>query len=201
MTINSSMILDKLIKLEDVYIQTREAIALNESFTPDNKVFLAPHNELRNVLDHIMRMVIGRDDQDEINKEFKSAYSHLMRAGCDSFEFLCINLIESIHENISKYDSSDISKAWPEYYTCVKPNIIEVQEETAKLRTTENRKFNDEIFSFYLEHSSKLIEYSKKLQLKIPILEDLHKKTKLKSIIGYLIGGIGILIGIIGFLR
>jgi len=86
-----SEFLRKLDYLYDLYIQSREAIALLENYDREKKSYIGPHNEFRNALDHIMRMIEKKDDEISCNEEFKGTESHLLRAGYDAYELICIN--------------------------------------------------------------------------------------------------------------
>ena len=201
--------IEKLDYLQDLYIKSREAIALLENYNKGKESFLGPHNELRNALDHIMKMIRSKNDIEVCEKEYRGAESHLLRAGYDSFELICINQIQYIKEILGQYAAPDISIGFPDYYKEIRKEILNIEKETAKLRETKRQEdsHGKDTFEFYFEAAEKLITYVKRIDEHIPIINECYnerinreKKIQKTSKHGMMWGIIGAIIGLIGFL-
>ena len=193
--------------LQDLYVKSREAIVLLENYNKGKESFIGPHNEMRNALDHIMKMIRGRNKSETFESELRGAESHLLRAGYDSYELICISQIQYISEVLGKYSSIDISVAFPTYYTEIRKEILNIEKQTAKLRETKRQEnsHGKDTFEFYFETAEKLIEYVKKIDEYVPIIAECYndriareEKTQKPSKLGIIIGIIGIIIGIAG---
>jgi hypothetical protein len=211
-----SDLVEKLGYLQCRYIKSREAIALLENYDKDKKSYIGPHNELRNALDHIMRMVEAKDDETTYNKEFNGAESHLLRAGYDAYELICINQIDYIKRILNVYSTVDISIGFPDYYKDIRPNIINIEKETAKIREVKRQEtisrsdvqdsiLGGDTYGYYFNAASKLINYVKQIDNHLPIINECYReriakeqKNQKASKIGYILGIIGVAIGIIG---
>ena len=201
--------IEKLDYLQNLYIRSREAIALLENYNKGKESFLGPHNELRNALDHIMKMIRSKNDAEICEKEYRGAESHLLRAGYDSFELICISQIQYIKEVLSQYSVSDISIGFPDYYKEIRKEILNIEKETAKLRENKRQENSQgkDTFEFYFEAAEKLIAFVKRIDEYIPIINECYndrmgreKKTQKTSKHGVVWGIIGAIIGVIGLL-
>lgn len=185
---------DILNELAILYKQVKEAYILLEESNQDQSAYMGPINEFRNALDHIMKIIYNKDD-----KEFNGAKSHLLRAGCDSYEFACSEIIILIEGLMRQYTAEEIVSVLPEYFD-MRIKVIEVQEKIAEYREIKEEK----VFNYYREAISELLKYKKAIYEKLPFIIELHKKNKRKrniklflSIMGYVIGIAGIIIAII----
>jgi hypothetical protein len=194
--------IDKLDYLQDLYIKSREAIALLENYNQEKDAFLGLYNEMRNALDHIMRMIGGRNKQDVIEKEFKDTESHLLRAGYDAYELICISLIQYIKVELKKYSPTDIKLGLPSYYSEIREDILKVEKQTASIR--EKKEHGKEMFAFYFESAERLIKHIKEIDKSTPTIDEFYNdrikkenKAKNLTIIVAIIGTLaGIVIGI-----
>lgn len=163
----------KLNEISSLYVESKKAIILLENYNPEHKTFIAPMNEMRNALDHIMKMIANRKDSNEVYEQYRGARSHIRRAGYDAYELLCISISDYIRDTLSVFSPEDIAKGFPQYYGEIRPRIQELKGFTAKLRERrEDRKrkgsefFDDDInvdentYKYYFESYEQLNNYS-----------------------------------------
>jgi hypothetical protein len=191
--VNPQIFFDKLNEIKELYVEVKEAIILAENFDGDHDVYLSPLNELRNTLDHIMRCLIYPN---KLDNEFNEAKEHLYRAGYDAYEVLAINVGSAIVHSIEKYDTEIITSIFPNYYTDVKPALLDVKAELADTRA--HKKLNPETgtksFTPYKDKIANLILQLRRCIEQIPHLQAEKRKKQTKNfwkILG------GILIGVI----
>ena len=166
----------KLLKeLHDLYVESKRAIILLENYNREQKTFIAPLNEMRNALDHIMKMVLNKDDEKIVYEQYRGAKSHIRRAGYDAFELLCISHTNYIKETLKEFLPSDISNGFPQYYAEVKPKIHEIQGKTAEYRERKEKQRlekeeiiddavvekDDHVYEYYFEAYECLDSYVK----------------------------------------
>lgn len=180
-----------------IYQRVKEIIIISENYEPNRNLYIAPLNEFRNSLDHIVKVFAGTEFPE---KEIDEATQHLLRAGYDSWEILSINLIKDITDSLNKYDSSAIVTVFPEYYTKVKPKLIIIKNQLIDIRSS--KKIPESDFQEYFEKVNELIKIKEIVANAIPVLEEYKKKEKFnfrkKNIVTLSIGVlIGIVVGII----
>lgn len=161
----------KLNQLLEEYAEVKESIILAEKFDPEERVYIAPLNELRSAFDHIMRAC---HKPSEVEKQFEEAQSHIRRAGYDAYELFSVSIITNQINIVKKYDSNVIAKIFPEYYTEVKPTINRIKEQISSIRAHNKMisTINHTHFAEYFGNSKKLIEISNLISMKIPGLEE-----------------------------
>jgi hypothetical protein len=156
-----------------------------------------------------MRMIKAKDDSTLYIKEHKGAESHLLRAGYDAYELICINQIEYIKNVLEQYTPNDISIGFPDYYTEIRISIVDIEKETARLRQSKAKENGalDDGFKYYFASAEKLIGYVKRIDTRLPIIAEcynarLKEENKLQkpSKLGVYIGIAGFIVGIIGIL-
>lgn len=188
----------KLDDLKELYSQVKECILLAENFDPHHSVYLSPLNELRNVLDHVMRSF---NNPSKIDEEYHEAKEHLYRAGYDAFEVLSINIGDNIVKCVEKYDVEIISIIFPYYFTDIKKHLINIKVELARVRAL--KKMDSPIgitnFTPYQEKITELISHLKICEENIPTLQAEKRRRKNKWLVNNLWGIIvGLIIGIVG---
>lgn len=170
-----------LLEVNCLYTEVKDIIILAEQLDPKNQIYLAPLNELRNALDHLMRSLHENEDP---AKEFNEAKEHIYRAGYDAYELLNINLAEGIVECVEGYDTEIISIVFPGYYTNIKPALIDIQVELADTRA---HKRTDPVsgiktFTPYQAKVKTLYHHLKHCQEHVPSLaKEKRRRTKRKN--------------------
>lgn len=195
---------NKLEELFSLYDKVRQAVILLENFNEEQKMYIAPINQLRSALDHIFKAINVCDDTQQCEYELKEAKEHLDRAGYDALELLAANIGITIVEKLKRYDTKTITEVFPYYFTTIKPQLTDIKGIVAKLRS-DKKTDSDKSFSAYFDQISILINIDKKVDTMIPSLDEFErkkKKEKLKTWGISILSSIasGLLVGIIMFL-
>lgn len=192
---------NKLEELFSLYDKVRQSVILLENFNEEQKMYIAPINQLRSALDHIFKAINFCDDFEQCEYELREAKEHLDRAGYDTMELLAANIGITIVEKLKRYDTKTITEVFPYYFTTIKPQLTDIKGIVASLRC--NKKIDsDKSFSTYFDQIYILINIDKKVDTMIPSLEEYEKKKKkerLKTWIISILSSIisGLLVGII----
>jgi hypothetical protein len=192
---------NKLEELFSLYDKVRQSVILLENFNEEQKMYIAPINQLRSALDHIFKAINICDDFEQCEYELREAKEHLDRAGYDTMELLAANIGITIVEKLKRYDTKTITEVFPYYFTTIKPQLTDIKGIVASLRS--NKKIDsDKSFSTYFDQIYILINIDKKVDTMIPSLEEYEKKKKkerLKTWIISILSSIisGLLVGII----
>lgn len=160
-----------------------------EETDPELKTNLQPLNEFRAALDHLIRInAIEHLDISEypnVNAEEEASklLGHFKRAFYDICDMLSINYRNKIIDILEKYDTETISKAIPDYYPSIRPDIEIISSNIAELRKEKGfSKINsEERIEKYKVIIDKLRNYYKKINSSIPSLEEIHKDGKKKK--------------------
>ncbi len=191
--------------LVPVYEKVKAVILFSE-YEGEFKIPLGPINELRNCLDHIMRLVSERDGVHK-DHEFIEAKAHLYRAGNDVYEIVIMYKLDQFNDLKKELNIFAIKEIYPEYFTTLLPLIKECQEGLALTRSekpiiteeeqsfgkyeTISTKLSDGIDNFQ-KHTVGILNYQEGLVEK----EKAEKKRTIKSrIYDFLVGGV--IVGII----
>lgn len=192
---------NKLEELFSLYDKVRQSVILLENFNEEQKMYIAPINQLRSALDHIFKAINICDDFEQCEYELREAKEHLDRAGYDTMELLAANIGITIVEKLKRYDTKTITEVFPYYFTTIKPQLTDIKGIVASLRS--NKKIDsDKSFSTYFDQIYILINIDKKVDTMIPPLEEYEKKKKkerLKTWIISILSSVisGLLVGII----
>ena len=191
---------NKLEELFSLYDKVRQSVILLENFNEEQKMYIAPINQLRSALDHIFKAINFCDDFEQCEYELREAKEHLDRAGYDTMELLAANIGITIVEKLKKYDTKTITEVFPYYFTTIKPQLTDIKGIVASLRS-DKKIDSDKSFSAYFDHISILINIDK-VDTMIPSLVEYEKKKKkerLKTWVISILSSIisGLLVGII----
>ncbi len=175
-----------------------------EETDPDLCTNLQPLNEFRAALDHMMRIVAienldGYEDK-SADDEARKLISHLRRAFFDVCDMLSINYRNRIIDILEKYDSETIAAVIPNYYTEIKPDISDISETIASLRTDKRVKSGDaDVYDQYTEIVKKLKKYQdiviRAESSLVEIQAQNNKKKKRDIVVSWVIPIAGIVIG------
>ncbi len=199
--------------MTELYPKVKELILYGEENDPENRTHLQTINELRNAMDHLMRVFAYKfgfkpdESQDYATKHIDKAFGHVYRAGYDALDWVSITLRERIVNELNGISHEAIAKIFPEYYREIKPELERASEEISKLRSgkdvaghdAHSNSFNN--FEQYVAIIGKLRDYlDKVLNIKPSLIEydEERKKSEQKSrlfsllkvIIGTIIGTI-----------
>jgi myo-inositol-1-phosphate synthase len=159
-------------KISELYKLSKEAIIFLEKYNPQKNTYIGPHNEVRNAFDHVMKMV-NANDVKAVEEQYNGVRSHLLRAGCDAYELICTHCIMNISNILKSYDSSDISKGFPDYYQKgIRANIMEILEKLTNYKMREEPEISTvaQQFSDYYKSATELLNYSNDAEKHIPAM-------------------------------
>lgn len=166
-------------ELNALYEKVKTCIIYAENFDPKEELYVAPINQLRSSLDHIMKAAAHID---EMEYELNEAREHLDRAGYDAFEILASNLGKDIIEKLKPYPTHVITTVFPKYYESIKPKLIEIRANLAEIRkrkkSVSDDKGIDVPFGAYYQQVQLLIDFNKVIETHIPALDEYYTKWK-----------------------
>ncbi len=167
----SKELLDK--KLEEVakhYMTAKKHLLFSETYF--QKISLGVINEFRNSYDHLIRGIVEKREE-----EFDKSISHLRRAAYDACELISLDATRAIHEKISKYNTTIITKVLPEYYSDIYPRLSSIQKEISIEREKNDNLFKDgEHLAKYTNLYDQLINIDKKISRAIIGMEEYKKQ-------------------------
>lgn len=164
--------------LYEEYKYVKKAIILAENLDPEKKILIAPLNQLRSALDHAFKATVI-DNEEQIGHELNEFREHVRRAGYDSFELLSSIIGLTIVDKIKKYSNKSITTVFPDYYSNIRPLLIQMQSDMAEIRSDKN-SYN-EPFLGYITKLNSLIDSLKKIDAMLPALEEFERKEKQES--------------------
>jgi len=195
-------LLPKLKELVPIYEKVKQAIFLAE-YEKGLEIPLTSINELRNCLDHFMRIL---SDGHNINSEYEyiEAKAHLYRACNDSYEIIVMKKLTRIEEIMIEFDKEAILAIYPEYFQILIPLGSQAQRELSKSRSKKPVIHEEEsTFAIYENLVGQLMQYLDKFNDMTPgILEyqkDMKRKSRKATIVNLVLGSLigGLLVGII----
>lgn len=195
-------LLPKLKELVPLYEKVKKAIFLAE-YEVGLEIPLTSINELRNCLDHIMRIL---SDGHNINSEFEyiEAKAHLYRACNDSYEIIVMKKLTKIEEINNKYDKEAVKEIFPEYFQILIPLASQAQQELAKSRSKKPVIHEEEnTFGIYENLVGQLMQHLDRFNHVAPGIIDYEKGMRRKAlrakIADFVIGGLigGVIVGVI----
>lgn len=213
-------ILEQIQNITELYIVVKEIIIFFEETNPSQKSDIQPINELRNAFDHFMRVTaawleIKKPSETEkykpieyIELHLEKCFGHVYRAGYDTVDFLALTIKDMISNSLKEYSTEDIKTAIPEYYSKIKPAILDINKEITDFRTKKDvANLNSKHLTNYTLKITAIVEHYKLITKKIPSLEEIkQKRIKEKNknelydwgkriVIGIIILLVGIFIG------
>lgn len=176
---------DNMKVLFNFYLKIKKVMLLSEEIIEDFPI--APVNELRNALDHIMRSYTDGLEEEEIDYQFTEAKEHIFRAGYDAFEIIIGYRITQIHENIKSYSISAISEGFPDYHKKIAKEITEIQVLMSTIRAEKGKSDGFELFNQFDIAFERMETIYNEVNLSIPQINAISKKewrNKIIRIIG-----------------
>jgi hypothetical protein len=129
-------------KIVIIHNHTKAHLIYCEESGIEHKTFIQPRNELCNALEHIVRskareLGISRGDEDLEGywiANLDKALGHEFRAFFDVCDWLGMILREKIVKELEPYSPEVIEKAWPNYFTAVRPQLERIPQKIAEVR-------------------------------------------------------------------
>ncbi len=122
----------------DLYFIFKDLMLTAEEIDKQEKLPVQILGEMRNALDHIMRVFTKKiendGDPDYFSKVLGKAHGHIYRAGYDVLDWFSIILRDKIKEVLESFSPEALHKALPDYYSGVRVKIEDFCVEIAKFR-------------------------------------------------------------------
>jgi len=194
--------LDKYLLIKEIYIECEET-------DPELKSNLQPLNEFRAALDHLFRIIdinIANEQTPENEERFRSQYSklngHLCRAFFDVCDHLVINYRNKISAFLGVYSPDAIQKAFPNYYSTIRPSIEKISLNIARYRVEKGTRDDNELFDEYKRDVDTMREHYLIITdaSTSPSLNAIRQYEKKQSLTNIGLAILGIIIGICGLL-
>ncbi|MDZ4246103.1 MAG: hypothetical protein U1D67_03180 [Dehalococcoidia bacterium] len=117
-------------KVFKYYDLTKELLIYGEQVDPESKTSIQAINELRNCLDHLMRVAgyrVGLHAQGEgeeyVTTNFDKSFSHLYRAAYDTLDWVALTIKKRVLSEIKDYSPDTIAAVIPNYYSDLRPRF------------------------------------------------------------------------------
>ncbi|MFH1563924.1 MAG: hypothetical protein ABIF11_11005 [Nitrospirota bacterium] len=158
-----------------------------EEYDKNFKTFIQPFNELKNVLEHIIRAMsaevgINEDkNQTYIEKNLDKAIGHEYRAFFDIADWLSISLRERIIETLKPFNYEAISKAIPDYYSSIRSRIDEICDDIANLREKKDIGNGNNLIleaESYEKILNELLAIDKKIRNSVPAIIEIDRAKR-----------------------
>jgi hypothetical protein len=168
-----------------LYLQVKELIMLAEELDPEYRSNLLPIREMRDALDHIMR-VHAEDLSDEkrtngekyIQMQIDKAVGHFCRAGYDSADGIIVGYKLRFVKALSGISSDAMTAVYPDYYEDYEKFDILI------FQSVENRKKKDigssdiiKNLRDYMVVAVKTARHCKRGMAKVPALKDFERRA------------------------
>jgi len=132
----------KVKEITKYYELTKELLIFGEQVDPQSRTLAQTINELRNCLDHMMRVTAfkfglrkAENEQDYVSVNLDKAYGHVYRAAYDTLDWISLTLRGRISDELQNFSLETIQAALPDYFTVIKPRIEHLLgNEVTKLR-------------------------------------------------------------------
>jgi len=179
--------IDKLREVTEIYLRIKKLILFAEE--SDKELAANPQTliELRNSLDHLMRVaavafgIQEKENEGYIQTNIDSVRGHLYRAGFDTLDWLSIGVRLDVTDLLEHFSPQTISIAEPEYFPKKKIFFEGLAKEISEIR---NRKDIGNINLAELDNYIKLINqaiiYQQQIEIKIPSMEEIERKNEEK---------------------
>lgn len=163
--------------LYEEYVLVKKSVILAENLDPENKIYIAPLNQLRSALDHAFKATVVPADQ--VQHELNEFREHVRRAGYDSFEIVISNRSLQIINSLKNYPTETLNAVFPEYYKTIRPTIEDIRNEVAEIRS--DKDHHKKPFNEYMIKINTLNGMYKQVFNVLPGLDEYEAKRKKKQ--------------------
>lgn len=177
-------------KIAYLYKKTKPLILYSEEIDPNYEANAQIWKELRDALDHLMRVFIRKfeapslseEDRRYINSNLYKVVGHIYRAGCDALEGTCLSLRDEIKKIYDNFDLEALNDVIPSFWR-KKVRIQELSEKIADLRGQKDVSDSnmEKIFDSFVEIAEELREMYDQFKSKVFELEEYQKKLDEKN--------------------
>jgi len=188
-------------KLQDMvilYDAVKAVILFGEEISPSNVTLPQILKELRDVLDHLMRVVAAKigtkaaPTEGYVKINLDKAFSHVYRSAYDALDWISIILRMEISVELDGYSTSAIEASMPAYYTTIKPRLdIAIPEKIARIRGMKDIGVPEpKSIAEYADLVEELKGYRETVIGAKPSLIDYSKRERRTKLKQYLIGAL-----------
>jgi len=182
-------------KLCQVYGKIKHYMIMAEEYGLEHKTYLQPRLELFQAFDH----VVSEYFLEQLNNNDGSlnrAIKHMFTAFFDVADWTINEIRRLVIIELKRYNPDIIKTAIPDYYSNIRPNLDQLTEKLTKIR--EEKTFEKlESIDEYASLLDNAYEYIKKIRYSQGTLIELKKKTRIKVMLGPVIGIISIIVAIL----
>lgn len=199
--------LNKLRKLGQLYTQAKLLILYSEEIDPSARSNIQVIKELRDALDHLMRVVvarlcdvppIGASELDYCSKNLDKAIGHVYRAAFDALDGTVLSLREKIVEVLKNYPQAVIKEVIPGYWE-FRSKLDALTQNIAVHRASKDVAGNvGDTLNLYVDDAEQMKNFYTKIISSGPALDECYaihrnesKKENRHHIKNHIIGGLG----------
>lgn len=125
---------DQIARISQYYEVTKELLIFGETIDPKNRTLAQAINELRNCLDHLMRVTMVRqglrepegEPVDYVTVNLDKAYGHVYRAAYDVLDWVSLTFKGRIVTELEGFSLETIQAVIPEYFPELRPRFEQI---------------------------------------------------------------------------
>lgn len=145
----------KLEKLHSVYQTAQSIILYSEEVDPTSASNLQVNKEMRDALDHLMRIYHHKLTSQNLDKHiiienYEKAIGHLYRAAFDALDGTVMSLTDLISQALNNYSAEVLREVIPRYWE-MRKEVLRIKEQVSKFRAHKDvGKKSDEMLNAYI---------------------------------------------------
>lgn len=118
----------QLKKITELYPIAKELLLYSEELN-NLETFMPPINELRDALDHFMRICAVKfglkksDEKDYTDINLDKVHSHIYRATFELFDYIRIYQHDAIANKLGNFSNEALVTVFPDYYRVIRPEV------------------------------------------------------------------------------
>ena len=178
-----------------IYGEIKHYMLMAEEFGFEQKTYLHPRLELYQAFDHVISEYF-LEQLDNKEAKLDGAMKHMYTAFFDVADWTSMQIRNHVFMELKHFSSDAIKTAIPEYYSRTRPALDELNGKITGIR--EGKTFEKiEQVDEYAQLLDKAYEYIKEIRRSQGSLIELRKKSRIKTMLGPIIGILGIIVAII----
>lgn len=177
----------KIIKLLETYQIAQSAILYSEEVDPTSASNLQINKEMRDTLDHLMRIYNHKlnsqnMNRDLLNENYEKAIGHLYRATFDALDGTVMSVSELISHSLNKYTAKVLSEVIPDYWK-MRKEILSIKSKVSNFRAYKDvGEKSNEMLNSYIAEVDVLDGFYKEILENGPQLDEYEKQLRGQNI-------------------
>ena len=177
----------KIIKLLETYQIAQSAILYSEEVDPTSASNLQINKEMRDTLDHLMRIYNHKlnsqnMNRDLLNENYEKAIGHLYRATFDALDGTVMSVSELISHSLNKYTAKVLSEVIPDYWK-LRKEILSIKSKGSNFRAYKDvGEKSNEMLNSYIAEVDVLDGFYKEILENGPQLDEYEKQLRGQNI-------------------